>query len=547
MTRLLAFVVAVVVTPIVLFATTITGSVTSTTGIPLNSAHVHLADASGKPSASAPVKKNGTYTLKSNLQGLYYLSFTSADHRMVSQQLLLHGQATVSADAVLTTNALSKDVDSVLIIGDFNEFDGVVPMSKNGNGTFTYEVAWNKPTLRYQVQVFSKGMTPAMLRELHTVNGTQFDAVEYDSGGDYRSIVKVKGGKAKVMFDPVLIKTSPVKSGSVSLLSEADNRYTTYMLSTSKMIGKLTGAFRVVQRDTVKMKGLQDTVHAQIARVMAEAIDPADVILHDLRTVRLLSVAEYANDHPDAERTAICNVFTATRPSSPAWSCEPMIMNQGVAVCNGNDGGYYTKVVATNTSNGVRPVVLYSMIEAAAEKNDNATVRTLYAQLLKGYPTHWMSDRARKEYSPDKKILVGKQVPAFSYVSLDDSRVTFTSESYRGKYVLIDLWATWCGPCVAEMPNLHKAYEKFKGPDFEVLSLSMDQDKERITPFRQKWAMPWNHGFAPGVWQSQIAELFEASSIPKPILVGPDGKIIAITTGLRGADLEKTLTTYLKR
>lgn len=547
MTRILAFFVAVVATPILLLATTITGSVSSTTGMPLRIAHVHLADAAGKPSVSTSVKKNGTYSFSSALQGLYYLTFTGTDHRMVSQRLLLHGQASVSADAVLTTNATSKDVDSVFITGDFNAFESMLQMKKNGNGTYTYEIPWSKPTIRYQVQFYLKGSTTVLLREMHTVNGTQFDAVQYDSGGDYRSIVKVKGGTATITFDPALMLTSAVKSGSVTIRSEADKKTAAYLAATAEIMAKLSGAFRVAQRDPVKLNALQDTVHARIASALAEKIDPADQELRDLRTMRVLSLAEAANEHPEAERIAICSLFTSMKPSSPAWSVSPTSIGQGISVCDGSNNDYYNKVLATNTSNGVRPVALYSMIEAAAEKNDNATVRKLYAQLLKGYPTHWTSDRARKEYSPDKKILVGKQVPAFSYVSLDDARVTFTKDTYKGKYVLIDLWATWCGPCVAEMPNLHKAYEKFKGPDFEVLSLSMDQDKERIKPFRQKWAMPWNHGFAPGVWQSQIAELFEASSIPKPILVGPDGKIIAITTGLRGADLEKTLSTYLKR
>lgn len=547
MTRVLTYIVALVVTPIVLFATTISGTVSSTTGRPLKYAHVHLADASGKPSASATVGKNGAYSLKSALQGLYYLTFTGADHRMVSQQLLLHGQASVQANALLATTATSKEVDSVLITGDFNSFASMLPMKKNGNGTFTYDVAWKLPTLRYQVQIYQKGSTAAMLREMHTVNGTQSDAVQYDSGGDYRSIVKVKGGKATIMFDPVLMNTAPVTSGSVTILSELDSKLTAYLAATTEMMAKLSGTFRVAQRDTAKLRALQDTLHVRLAQVMAEKIDPTDQELRDLRTIRLLSLARGATEHPEAERVAICSVFTSMKPSSPAWSISPMSIGQGVAICGGADGDYYSKVLATNTSNGVRPVVLLAMIEASAEKNDNASVKTLYARLVNEYPTHWAAETARKDYSPDKKILVGKHIPSFSYVSLDDPRVTFTPESYKGKYVLIDLWATWCGPCVAEMPNLHKAYEKFKGPDFEVLSLSMDQDKERITPFRKKWTMPWNHGFAPGVWQSQIAELFEASSIPKPILVGPDGTILAITTGLRGEDLEKTLSTYLKR
>ncbi len=547
MTRILACIAAILATPLVLFATTITGTVTSRTGAPFVVAHVHLADAMGRPSQSVAAKKDGSYSLKTSLTGLYYVTFTAVDHRMAKERLLLAGQKSVVVNGTLVPNAATNEIDSVLITGDFNQFAATAAMRRGDNGTFVFDVAWPAKTMRYQVQIFTKGMSPAALRELHTVNGTQFTSVEYDSGGDYRSVISVTGGKASITFDPRRLVVADKVVPQVSIETPADLERTTYMNASDALVNKIVGGLRVAGRDTARQRSMQDTVHAHIARVLAEPASTTDPLLRALRTIRLLLLADYAADNPPSEQEPICKAFNGTSPASPAWSCAPTIIRQGMMLCGDTTNAYYTKVLAANTSNGVRPVALLAMLERSFDRGNKAKVAQYYGQLTKEYPDHWATDRARKDYSPDKKILVGKRVPAFSYVSLDDPRVTFTPESYKGKYVLIDLWATWCGPCVAEMPNLHKAYEKFKGPDFEVLSLSMDQDKDRITPFRKKWAMPWNHGFAPGVWESQIAELFEASSIPKPILVGPDGTILAITTGLRGEDLEKTLSTYLKR
>jgi len=73
----------------------------------------------------------------------------------------------------------------------------------------------------------------------------------------------------------------------------------------------------------------------------------------------------------------------------------------------------------------------------------------------------------------------------------------------------------------------------------------MDQAEGNIAPFRKKWKMPWTNAFIPGVWDADLAKKFEVASIPKPILVGPNGTIVAMDESLRGDELEKTLSKYL--
>lgn len=114
----------------------------------------------------------------------------------------------------------------------------------------------------------------------------------------------------------------------------------------------------------------------------------------------------------------------------------------------------------------------------------------------------------------------------------------------EGKVVLVDFWATWCGPCVAEMPNVIAAYQKYQDKGFEVVGISLDQDKEAMERFTADKGMTWPQYFDGEGWGNKIAQKFGISGIPATFLIGKDGKIVA--TDLRGGALEAQLDELLK-
>jgi len=113
----------------------------------------------------------------------------------------------------------------------------------------------------------------------------------------------------------------------------------------------------------------------------------------------------------------------------------------------------------------------------------------------------------------------------------------------KGKVVLIDFWATWCGPCVAELPNVISTYNEFHDKGFEVIGISLDEDKAALTAFIAEKKMPWTQYFDGQGWGNKFATANGISGIPATFLIGKDGKIAA--SDLRGPELAKAVSAEL--
>jgi len=133
----------------------------------------------------------------------------------------------------------------------------------------------------------------------------------------------------------------------------------------------------------------------------------------------------------------------------------------------------------------------------------------------------------------------------------DEMKIAFTDLAGKeidlakmtDKVVLVDFWATWCGPCVAEMPNVVAAYAKYKDKGFEVVGISLDEDKAAVEKFIADKKMPWPQYFDGKGWGNEIAQRFGISGIPATFLVGKGGKIVA--SDLRGPALEEAIEKAL--
>jgi peroxiredoxin len=139
---------------------------------------------------------------------------------------------------------------------------------------------------------------------------------------------------------------------------------------------------------------------------------------------------------------------------------------------------------------------------------------------------------------------IGKMAPEFTLP--DPSGKNISLSSLRGKYVLIDFWASWCKPCRMENPTVVKAFNRFKDKNFTVLGVSLDQPngKDAWTKAIMEDNLTWQHVSDLQYWQSPIVSLYKIEGIPFNVLVDPSGKIIA--DNLRGEMLEEKLAAVLK-
>ena len=136
---------------------------------------------------------------------------------------------------------------------------------------------------------------------------------------------------------------------------------------------------------------------------------------------------------------------------------------------------------------------------------------------------------------------IGNIAPEISLADPNDKIISLSS--FRGKYVLVDFWASWCGPCRGENPNVVAAFEKYKNKNFTVLGVSLDDNKESWLEAIQQDRLNWQHVSDLKKWESIVVNAYQIEGIPFNVLIDPAGKIIA--TELRGPALQETLEKFL--
>ncbi|MFM6938574.1 MAG: peroxiredoxin family protein [Aquirufa sp.] len=202
----------------------------------------------------------------------------------------------------------------------------------------------------------------------------------------------------------------------------------------------------------------------------------------------------------------------------------------------------FAKIKALIPSMGTHLVALWATNFLPADK-EMALLEDIGERFRKARPNHPQVKPFLENLKRIKGVSIGSDAPEIALPT--PAGPIMRLSDLRGKYVLIDFWASWCGPCRRENPNVIKTYATYKDKGFEIFGVSLDQEKAAWINAIAKDQLTWPHVSDLQYWNSVAAQAYQVSSIPMTFLLDPQGKVIA--KGLRGDSLNQYLANLFSK
>jgi thiol-disulfide isomerase/thioredoxin len=254
------------------------------------------------------------------------------------------------------------------------------------------------------------------------------------------------------------------------------------------------------------------------------------IIEHDWFAENEVVARKYLAEHPEGPVRSLAQIVTTMGRAQSGDFAEAF---SSFSALMASLGGSDQEEFATNFAD--------TLANAALASGEHEIARKVYSTLLKkfGAESPNLCQKVKDELGRIDKV--GTKVTHLAVSDLAGSSLRI--DQFRGKYVLVDFWATWCAPCVIELPRLQAAYAKYHGKGLEIVAVSLDESKTAVVDFTKARKLPWKqvHNATAG---GDLVEAFGVRSIPATFLIGPDGTIIRLE--LRGAALDKALETLIK-
>jgi peroxiredoxin len=511
-------------------------------------------------------RSDGSFEFKIENMPSVTIQFSAPNHHNLMQNFIIQkGKNELNISVKLKPFQNLKNLKEVMIFGNFNNYDSenLKLMTLNEDSTYSFSVKNDSDTLIYQI--FPNYTS---YEGNHTFNGTQSDFFQYDSNGDYFSCVIDKDKNFNIVFNPNGYSSEyfePEIKFDDSVYSRNFNSY----LQAKKEFDDYIGARSMILIDKEIPDSDKRSNCLQAKKEFMAAIKNLISNIDDInfRNLTLIEYLQVAHDGVDidgidgfVDKKLVKEIYNIS-PDDEIWNSvinDYSLVFAEIILGNIENPEYLNSVLKTKLDKEKKAGILAVLVGYCNNNKYTELQDKYYNTLISDYPDTKEAKNAKFRFGKDKTISIGKQIPDFSLVNIDNKNEKITPEYLKGKYVLVDVWGTWCLPCIMELPNLVEAYNKFKDKNFTIYSVAIDASESNVTKFRENknkmpWLkpeeqiesnLPWLHSYA-GTWESDMVAKFEVTGVPSTFLIDPLGKIIAIE-GLRGEELIKTLEKFIK-
>lgn len=519
----------------------LTGVINGHDGKPMPTAHAQLVNAANELIDSATPKFNGAFELHAQRPGLLRFQFAGPLHGQKEALIFTDKPESISITVQLTAPEYSAEFANLrLSTSDPKSPLNNTPFGRQPDGTFVAQIDTSLPEVLLAVNGLVKSGPPLAL--------PGYPEYRCFSNLHCYAVARPTAGKLRIVLDPKLLvhtaepfrvryenPDSPVAAAG-SILDDVE------AFNTQRRVARQTTALKLGK--ALNQVPLEPPPAERVAAVIRE-LERERVPL--VRQARLFEYLLLVFLGAPADSARIRRALDELTPTSPLWALNFGNVAGTAILATGEPEKYVDyamRIVDAQISKALKGTAAAGIITSFGESGRAAVAEPLMAKAKAEAGDQNIVKSVLATYGTAHRIQADKPVPAFRAPSLEDAASAYTEASLKGKVYLIDFWATWCLPCISELPGLTKLYEQYHGRGFEILSYSIDSKPDLVRQFRKdRFAMPWLHAIDPELREieSPAAKAFEVISIPRPVVIGRDGAIIAVDQECRGVKLEELL------